>query len=107
MWFIQNVQSLYIILGCVCCWNLDGFPPNFQHPPEAKLRIELPKGLFVQEVLEVLYYHAKFGGTQISPATKAAKNIKYFVCHALNVRNGAYNFAMNELEYRNNSDTVG
>ena len=31
-------------------------------------------------MLEVLYHRAKFGGTQISPAAGAAKNVEFFVC---------------------------
>ena len=29
-------------------------------------------------MLEVLYHHAKFGGAQISPAARAAKNAEFF-----------------------------
>jgi len=31
-------------------------------------------------VLAVLYHHAKFGGARISPAAEAAKNVEFFVC---------------------------
>jgi len=31
-------------------------------------------------VLEVLYYHAMFGGARISPAAEAVKNVEFFVC---------------------------
>jgi len=37
-------------------------------------------------VLEVLYHHAKFGGAQISPAVRAAKNVEYFLSVCLSVR---------------------
>ena len=29
-------------------------------------------------MLEVLYYHAKFGGARISPAAGVAKNVEFF-----------------------------
>jgi len=65
-------------------------------------------------VLEVLY-HAKFGGAQISPAAGVAKSVVFLssclsVCLSvtlLNVRVSAPDFAMNALEYRNDSDAVG
>ena len=31
-------------------------------------------------MLEVLYHHANFGGTRISPASGVAKNVEFFVC---------------------------
>jgi len=31
-------------------------------------------------VLQVLYHHANFGEAPISPATRAAKNVEFFVC---------------------------
>jgi len=61
-------------------------------------------------VLEVLYHHAKFGGTQISPAAGVAKNVEFFVClfvTLLNVRDCAPDFAMKTLECRNDFDAVG
>jgi len=68
-------------------------------------------------VLEILYHHAKFGGTRILPAAGAAKNVEIFclfvclsVCLSvtlLNVRVCAPDFAMKALEYRNDFDTVG
>jgi len=64
-------------------------------------------------VLEVFYYHAKFGGAWISPAAGVAKNVEFFcffVCLSvtlLNVRVCAPDFAMKALEYRNEFDTVG
>ena len=53
---------------------------------------------------EVLYHHAKFDGARMSPAAGAAKNVDFFVCLSatlLNVRDCAPDFAMKELEYRN------
>jgi len=65
-------------------------------------------------VLEVLYHHAKFGGTRISPAAGVAKNAEFFVCLSicmfvtlLNVRDCAPDLAMKAWEYRNDFDTVG
>ena len=61
-------------------------------------------------MLEVLYHHAKFGGARISPAAGAAENVEFFVClfvTILNVRDCAPDFAMKELQYRNDFDTVG
>jgi len=68
-------------------------------------------------VLEVLYYHAKFGGARISPAAGVAKNVEFFclsvclfVClfvTLLNVRDCAPDFAMKSLEDRNDFDVVG
>ena len=31
-------------------------------------------------MLQVLYHHANFGEAPISPATRAAKNVEFFVC---------------------------
>jgi len=66
-----------------------------------------------KNVLEVLYHHAKFGGTRISPAARVAKNVEFFVClyvclfvTLLNVRDCAPDFAMKALEYRNDFDAV-
>jgi len=63
-------------------------------------------------VLEVLYHHAKFGGARISPAAGVAKNVELFgcpsrFCSSRNVIDGAPDFVMKKLEYRNNSDAVG
>ena len=68
-------------------------------------------------MLEVLYHHAKFGGTRISPAAGVAKNVSFFglsvslsVCLSvtlLNVRDCVPDFAIKALEYRNNFDTAG
>jgi len=63
-------------------------------------------------VLEVVYHCAKFGGTRNSPATGVAKNVEFclYVClfvTLLNVRDGASDFAMKALEYRNDFDAVG
>ena len=69
-------------------------------------------------MLEVLYHHAKFGGTRISPAAVVAKNVEFFVClfvcsfaclsvTLLNVRVCAPDFTMKALEYRNDFDAVG
>ena len=65
-------------------------------------------------MLEVLYHHAKFGGTRVSPAAGVAKNVEFFVClfvtlsvTLLNVRHCAPDFAMKPLEYRNDFDTLG
>ena len=66
-------------------------------------------------MLEVLYHHARFGGARISPAAGAAENVEFFVCFVclslfvtiLNVRDYAPDFAMKELEYRNDFDAVG
>jgi len=62
-----------------------------------------------ENVLEVLYHHAKFGGARISPAAGAAKNVEFYVClylcvTLLNVRDYAPDFAMKEL---NDFDAVG
>ena len=64
---------------------------------------------------EVLYHHAKFSGGSDSPAAGAAKNVEFlFVCLSVRhtcerqtVRDGAPDFAMKGLEYRNDFDTVG
>ena len=65
-------------------------------------------------MLEVLYHHAKFGGTRISSAAGVAKNVVFFVCLSvclsvtlLDVRDCAPDFAMKALEYRNDFDAVG
>ena len=65
-------------------------------------------------MLEVLYHRAKFGGTRISPAARAAKNVEFFVCLSvclfvtlLNVRVCAPDFTMKALEYRNDFDAIG
>jgi len=63
-------------------------------------------------LLKVLYHHARFGGAQISPATRATKNVEFFVCMCmcitrLNDRDCAHDFAMNAFEYRNDFDAVG
>ena len=61
-------------------------------------------------MLDVLYYHAKFGGARISPAAEVAKNVEFFVClfvTRLNVRDCASNFAMKALEHRSYFDAVG
>ena len=34
-------------------------------------------------MLEVLYHHATFGGTRISPAAGVAKNVEFFLSAAL------------------------
>ena len=63
--------------------------------------------------MEVLYHHAKFGGTRISPAAGAAKNVEFFVylfvCLSvtlLNVRDCSPDCATKALEYRNDFDAV-
>ena len=64
-------------------------------------------------MLEVLYHRAEFGGTRISPAAGAAKNVEFLslsVClfvTLLNVRVYARAFAIKALEYRNDFDAVG
>ena len=67
-------------------------------------------------MLEVLYHHAMFGETRISPAAGVAKNVEFFlsvclsVCLSvtlLNVRVCAPDFAMKALEHRNDFDAVG
>ena len=64
-------------------------------------------------MLEVLYYHAKFGGARISRAPGVARNVEFFclsVClfvTLLNVRDCAPDFTMKALEYRNDFDAVG
>ena len=67
-------------------------------------------------MLEVLYHHAKFGEARISPAAGVAKNVEFFILFVclfvclfvtlLNVRDGAPDFAMKALEYRNNFDAA-
>ena len=66
---------------------------------------QTPKVLEVQERLDVLYHHAKFGGARISPAAGAAKDVQFFVClfvylsvTLLNVRVCTPDFAMKALE---------
>jgi len=74
---------------------------------------QTPKVFEMQERVEVLYHHAKFGGARISPAAGVAKNVEFFclfVClfvTLLNVRDCAPDFAMKALEYRNDFDAVG
>ena len=65
-------------------------------------------------MLEVLYYHAKFGGARISSAAGVAKTLSFLVCLSvclfvtlLNVRVCVPDFAMKALEYRNDFDAVG
>ena len=63
-------------------------------------------------MLEVLYHRAKFGGARISPAAGWPKTLSFclFVCLSvtlLNVRDGAPDFAMKALEYKNDFDAVG
>ena len=66
-------------------------------------------------MFEVVCHHGKFGGAEISPATGAAKNVKFLsVCLSvclfvtlLNVTYCAPDFAMKALEYRNDFDTAG
>ena len=68
-------------------------------------------------MLEVLYHHAKFGGARFSPAAGVAKNVEFFVClfvcllvcvvSLLNVRDCAPDFAMKELDYRNDFHALG
>ena len=64
-------------------------------------------------MLEVLYYHVKFGGARISPAAGVAKNVEFYVClfvclfvTLLNARDCAPDFATKALEYRNDFDAV-
>jgi len=52
--------------------------PNFQRPLVAKLCVRPQKLWRRKDVLEVLYYHAKFGGARISPAAGVAKNVTFF-----------------------------
>ena len=75
---------------------------------------QTPKHLEVQNVFEVLYHHAEFGGARISPASGVAKTLNFFVCLSvclfvtlLNVRDCAPDFAMKALEYRNDFDAIG
>ena len=66
-------------------------------------------------MLEVLYYHAKFGGVWISLAAGVAENVEFFlsVCLSVSVRHAferqsyAPDFAMKPFEYKNDSDAVG
>jgi len=63
-------------------------------------------------MLKVLYHRVKFGGSRISPAARAAKNVEFFVfvclfVTLLNVRDCAPDFAKKALEYRNDFDAVG
>ena len=41
---------------------------------------QTPKVFEMQERVEVLYHHAKFGGARISPAAGVARNDEFFVC---------------------------
>jgi len=67
-----------------------------------------------KNMLEILFYHAEFGGTWTLCAAGAAKTF-LFVCLSVTlVNNGivndricAHNFALKALEYINNIDTIG
>ena len=74
-------------------------------PSGESVRRILKKLSTCKNVLEVLYYHAKFGGAPISP-----KTLSFLFCltgTVLNVRDCAPDFAMKALEYRNDFDAVG
>jgi len=51
--------------------------PKFSVPPSGKTASNPKKFSRCKNVLEVLYYHAKFGGARISPAAGAAKNVEF------------------------------
>ena len=50
-------------------------PPNLQRRLAAKLCVRPQTFYRCKNVLEVLYHHAKFGATRISPAAGVAKSI--------------------------------
>jgi len=126
--FSQNLQSLYVVSGCVSCqkfgWiclkglrRYGGFKlrgwvsPKFSVPLMAKLCSGPQKFWRSKNVLEVLHHHAKFGGVRISLTTGAAKTLSFLsVClsvhHTLNVRFCAHDFTIKALEYRNNFYTI-
>ena len=84
--------------------------PNFQRPLTAKLCVKPQMFPRCKNVLEVLYHRAKFGGTRISSAAGAAKNVELLVClsvRLVNVRDCAHDFAMKALENRNDFHAVG
>jgi len=85
--------------------TVSGYPKIFSAPYRQNCASDPPKVLEVQERLEVLYHHAKFGGARISPAAGAAKDVQFFVClfvylsvTLLNVRVCTPDFAMKALE---------
>ena len=67
-------------------------------------------------MLEVHYYHAKFGGARVSPASGVAKNVEFFVSlfvclfvrHALERQSLRARFRHEGVGvYRNDFDAVG
>ena len=89
-------------------------PPNFQRLVAAKLCVRPPKVFEVQERAQGPLSPCQVWWARISPATGAAKTLRFFVCllvclfvMLLNVRDCAPDFAMKALEYRNDFDTVG
>ena len=65
--------------------------PNFQRPLSSEtVQIRPPKVLQVQNVLEILYQCAKFGGARISPAAGAAKNVQFFLFACLSVCSSSF-----------------
>jgi len=68
---------------------------------------QTPKFQRRKNVLQILYHHAKFGGTRISPAAELfCLSVCLFIT-LLNVRDCAPDFAVKVLEYRNDFDAVG
>jgi len=72
-------------------WSYGGFKlrvfgsPNFQCPLAADLCVTPQKFYRCKNVLQLLYHHAKFGGTRISSAARVAKTLSFlsvclFVC---------------------------
>ena len=51
--------------------------PQILAPPSGETMRQTPNVLEVQE-REVLYHHAKFGGSRISPAAGVGKNVELF-----------------------------
>ena len=97
-------------------WSYGGFKltgsgyPQISAPPSGETMRQTPKVFEAKNMIEVLYHHAKFGGTRISPIAGAAKNVEFLsVCLSvtlLNVRDCAPDFAMKALVYRNDFDAV-
>jgi len=62
-------------------FKLRGTPSaKFQAHPGGETVRRAPNVLEVQERARILYHHAKFGGARMTPATRAAKNVEFFVC---------------------------
>jgi len=49
-------------------------------------------------VLEVFYHHAKFGGTWISPATRAANNVEFLPAAARSAKRRYLSYSQGDFE---------